>query len=666
MSSLLVLGVIVAAIALTRALRHRRPSPRARALLVIGAILSFNVVLGAPAAFAEECGEAPNPERPGTGMVGAMDSAEGRGEKGSVYNSYGYAGMVWHTYETDCGPLSGVTEANVTLDTWAGNQLFNLGKNIVGATNALHYTVMEGGLFSPLYDAIKDGTEKVYNNVYVQLLGLVALLLAIFMFRHIWLGDLASISKKALYALGAVWLAASSFALLNYFDDIDRAIVQTTTSIQAGFVDESDNRVVRHVLPTNLHNEVVYKNWQRGVFGKPDTAEAKKHSRDLLDAQAFTWGQMVRGDDGKESVIKAKNAEYKRIAEEMGTSQGYFTGEDGSRTGSGFIAFLQSLVYSLFQLLAKAAVLLAQIVIRLLTLTAPIIGLVALLRHDVLLRVGKVVGTVAFNLIVLAALAGVHALLLNAIFAAGGSMSMIAQMAIAALITILLFVVGRPVRRLWQMVDVTTRAVGAALPSSPGLFSRFRRKHPGPTPQEEFWQTARSADDTGLEAPGAVGTATVNGRLRPEAGAIPVRATAQRMDAPGAAPGGTEQLDRPERPALPAAGRPDPARIGFNPAGRTPDAIRVQAARADGQLHRRTPALSRGAADVPDDVVVPSRLSPPQPEYAAVGPASAPPVQEPRRAEAEVINGRQVFVVYRPSRGLEVRQDLRDTDSVVR
>jgi len=681
MSGLVVVAALVAAVAIVRAARRARraATPRSRALTVVIAVLALNIVLGAPAAMAQQCGEPPNPERPGTGMVGALDSAEGRGEKGSPYKEYGYAGMVWHVYQTECGGLSGVTDANTTLDTWAGNQLFNAGKVIVGATNALHYTVMEGGLFSPLYDAIKDGTEKVYNNIYTQLFGLAALLLAIWLFRHIWRGDLATISKKALYALGAVWLAASSFALLRYFDDIDRAVVQTATAIQAGFVDDSENKIVRDVLPTNLHNEIVYKNWQAGVFGKADTPEAKKYSRDLLDAQAFTWAETTRGDDAKQSVIERKNAEFKRIANALGTSEGYFTGEDGSRTGVGFMAFLQSLIYALFQLFAKAAVLLAQILIRLLTLTAPILGLVALLHHDVLRRTGKVVGTVAFNLVVLAALAGVHALLLNAIFAASGQMSMIAQMAIAGMVTILLFVVGRPVRRLWQMVDVTTRAVGAALPAGSGLFSRFRRKPTGPTPQDEFWQNARALDDTPVEAPGALGTATATGRrLRPEANTVV--ATAQRLDGPK---------------ALPPSGTPDAARLGFTsppargggqaaPVGGQPrpplrpdarpvraHAIPMQAGRdyLDAEPVVVPSQITRPSAEYRSDAQTPQVQSPQppaQPYLTAAAAMSPPPRPEPRRVDPEVINGKPVYVVYRPSRGLEVRQAVRDTDAVVR
>lgn len=680
MTAALIVAVIIAAVGLGRAVRHRLRRPgttRSRALLAVAAIIGLQLLAGAPMASAADCGEAPNPERPGTGMVGAIDPAEDRGEPGTPYSDYGYAGMVWHTYipESDCDGLSGVTDANTTLDTWMGNQLFNIGKNLVGATNALHYTVLEGGLFAPIQHAIEEGTEKVYNNIYTQLFGLVALLLAIVMFRHIWRGDLPTVSKKALFALAAVWLAASSLALLRYFDTIDRTIVQTTTNIQAGFVDVSATRNVEDILPTNLHQEIVYKNWLRGEFGSADATEAEKYGEPLLDAQAFTWAQLARGDDGDERVINQKKAEYKRIASELGASQGYFTGEDGSRTGAGLIAALQGVVYALFQLVAKAAVLLAQVLIRLLALTGPLIGLVALLHHDVLRKVAKVAGTVGFNLIVLSVLAGVHAMLLNAIFGAAGALPMLTQMAMAALVTILMFMVGRPVRRLWQMVDMSTRTVGAALPSAPGLFSRFRRKPTGDTPQDQFWRNVASQDDGDDTSPGQLGTATMTDRrVRPEARTI--AAAAQRLDRQ---PPQVIEPSSAGRRALPAAGAPDAAQLGFAPAGGTGGTSARERAHQPRDERRAASATLR---DMPSarpprgsgDYIVPSRMPRPAAEYEATSPTGEPAQQwqsgapEPRRAEAEMVNGKPVFVLYRPSRGLEVRQDggVRDTDSVVR
>jgi hypothetical protein len=689
MSNLLTLGIVLAFAGGWHAFkgflrrggfRGKRPG-RWATTFAVALLLGLQAVATAPSASAAACGDAPTPERPGSGMVGAIDPPATHGENGSAYLDYSYAGMVWYVYQTDCGPLSGITSPNSTIDTWAGNQLFNIGKNLVGATNSLHYTVMEGGLLNPIYGAVKTGAEKVYNNIYAQLFGLAALLLAIMMFRNIWRGDLSAVSKRALYGLGAVWLAASSLAMLRYFDPIDKAIVQTTTNIQAGFVDDSGNRVVREILPTELHTQVVYNNWLRGEFGAPDASQATQFGRPLLDAQAFTWDQIRAGDDANQGVVDSKKAAYKNIAGQLGTATPYFTGEGGSRTGAGFLALLQSLVYALFQLLAKASVLLAQVLIRLFALTAPLIGLVALVHHDILRRVGKVLGGVAFNLIVLAVLAGVHALLLQAIFAAGNSLPMLTQMVMAGLVTVLLFLVGRPVRRLWQMVEMSVGMVGSSIPApSGGIFSRFRRKQ-GPTPQDEFWQGVRDSDDSDLETRGPMGATAGGGRYRPEA---TIFANSQRLDGAGSMaarpaaawsgapwPGGGALPGNGSRRALPAGGAPG-ALPGYAPAGGGSDDYVYSAPpgttrRADAgwvapqPQSRRVDTSPVFDIDQPDSVLVPSRL-----RATPVSPTRAPSAPQPRRPERELVGGKPVFVVYRPSRGIEVREDPRDTDSIVR
>ncbi|SEB32676.1 hypothetical protein SAMN04489727_0572 [Amycolatopsis tolypomycina] len=654
----------------------RRTPGRKATMFAVMLVLGLQAIATAPAASAAQCGEAPNPERPGAGMVGAIDPAEGHGEAGSPYVDYSYAGFVWNTFETNCSGIS-LTPPGSTLDTWGGNQLFNLGKNIVGATNSLHYTVLEGGLLNPLYNAVKSGAEKVYNNIYAQLFGLVALILSIMMFRNIWRGDLAAVSKRALYAMAGVWLAASSLAMLRYFDPIDKAIVQTTTNIQAGFVDDADNRVVRHVLPTNLHNEIVYKNWIRGEFGSPTAPQAEQFGRPLLDAQAFTWAQLRNGDDGNQAVIDAKKNAYKDISTKLGPATGYFTGEAGGRTGAGFLSLGQALVYSLFQLLAKASVLLAQVLIRLFALTAPLIGLVALLHPEILRRVLKVAGGVAFNLVVLSVLAGVHALLLQAIFDAGNSLNMLTQMVLAGLITVLLFMVGRPVRRLWQMVEMSVSMVGAAVPSpGGGIFSRFKRNRTGPTPQDEFWQNVRDTDDVvDGEQRGPLGATAGGGRFRPEA---TIFASAQRLDNgasrpaaawsgawPGAIAGGSAG-------ALPAGGRPGAPVFGqYNPAnGDGGEYVVVGAGgrptlREESRRVDTSPVADRRWSDEPEPVVVPSDLRPPEATFSDSAPRTPGVRAQPRRVDPEVVAGKPVFVLYRPSRGIEVREEPRDTDQVL-
>ncbi|MEV6908762.1 magnesium transporter [Amycolatopsis sp. NPDC051071] len=694
MNTALTLAFVLAFAAGWHALRRRikegprpgktKPSRRAT-MLVVMVILGLQAVATAPAASAAACGEAPNPERPGSGMVGAIDPAEGHGEAGSAYIDYSYAGLVWQNFQTNCGPMAGLTSPDSTIDTWAGNQLFNLGKNIVAATNSLHYTVLDGGLLNPIDNAVKSGAEKVYNNIYAQLFGLVALILSIMMFRNIWRGDLAAVSKRALYALAGIWLAASSLAMLRYYDPIDNAIAQTTKNIQAGFVDDSENKVLRHILPTTLHNEIVYNNWLRGEFGAPDVPQATQYGRPLLDAQAFTWAQIRNGDDANVAVVDGKKAAYKDISTKLGPATGYFTGEDGSRTGAGFLALGQSLVYALFQLLAKISVLLAQVLIRVLTLTAPLIGLISLLQPEILRRVLKVAGTVAFNLVVLSVLAGVHALLLQAILGING-LSMLTKMVVAGLITVLLFMIGRPVRRLWQMAEMSVGMVGGAVPSPRGGFlSRFRKKNNEQTPQDAFWQNVRDTDDVvDGDLRGPVGATIGGGRFRPEA---TIFASSQRLDNgsgairpaaawsgapwPGAVGGGGGA------PALPAGGGGGVPVFGqYNPsAGNSGDSMFTSGGRSPIQVPSRrvdtSPVADRRWSDEPEPVVVPSRMNSAGGGYAIPDYSGTVPVQpgpstpRPRRVDPEVVAGKPVFVLYRPSRGLEVREEFRDTDHAV-
>ncbi|MFT7840858.1 hypothetical protein Q5530_32375 [Saccharothrix sp. BKS2] len=635
MSTLLLIGLVAAALyARRRSARSgedtagrapgRAGAGRWRAMTVVVALVGLQVVLGATPAQAAPCGEAPNPERPGSGMVGAIDPPIGNGLPDTPYLTHGYAGLVWHTYQQKCS----LPNATPVLDTWMGNELFNVGKNIVGATNALHYTVVGQGLLQPLDQAVKDGVQKVYDNVYLRWFGLVALLLAVLMFRQIWQGDLASISKRGLWALAAMWLATSTLALPQFYDFLDNTLVTKTSEIQAGFIDVDDDKDTLDVLPSRLHDAVVYQSWLRGEFGSPEAPQAEEYGPKLLNAQAWTVQELSEGKDGDQAALNAKKAEFTSIYNQLGPTQGYFTGDDGGRTGAGFLSLLQAVAFSLFQLFAKAAVLLAQLLLRVFTLAGPLIGLVALLHHELLRKVARAAAVTVFNVLVLAVLAGVHALLLQAIFGATG-LSLLTRTLLGLMLTLVCFMVGKPLRRMWQMVEMSVGTASNALPMSGGVLSRLRKKKEGPSPQDEFWDTVRDTDPDGPEVP-----QRDRRRVRPEA-ANPVVATAQRLDrngnsvgelVPGSGGGGAV-------PALPAGSHGGPAAL---PVGRS-------------RVVDAPPVADRSWDRSDDAVLVPSRVA------GVSRVADNPVLPTPRRAETEVVAGRQVHVIYRPSRGLEVR-----------
>ncbi|KAA2263839.1 hypothetical protein F0L68_09225 [Solihabitans fulvus] len=640
--NLTVLVVIAAVLLAARRRRKRlgRPANRKlRTVFAVAFLLGLQAFMGVPAQ-AAACGEAPNPERPGSGMVGALDPPIGNGLPGSPYLDYGYAGMVWHVYDDNCVLSKSVTDPNAVIDSWAGNELFNLGKNIVGATNALHYTVMGRGLLVPLDDAVKSGVQKVYDNVYLRWFGLVALVLAVLIFRHIWTGDLASISRRGMWVLAAMWLASATLALPQFYSLLDSTLVNKTSDIQAGFLDSSADQDKTQVLPTMLHDNVVYQSWLRGEFGTPDAQQAKDFGKPLLNAQAWTTAELAQHKDGDQAALDAKKAQYKDISTKLGPTSGYFKGTDGSRTGAGFLALLQALAFSLFQLFAKAAVLLAQLLLRILTLAGPLIGLVALLHQDLLRKVGRAAAVTVFNVLILAVLAGTHALLLQAIFGASG-LSLLTRTLLGLMLTLVFFIIGRPGKRMWQMVEMSVGSASSALPSGQGMFSRLRGKKPQAaiTPQDEFWEHLRDTDvDNEPDSPRRGGTRR---RTRPEA-ANPVAATAQRLDR-GVPDGSLAAVAgyNAGHAALPAG----------SPGGYQGNSAALPSA-GSSRLVDTPPVVDRSWDRTDEGVLVPSKVV-----DGTSRPGDNPMVPGPRRAETEVVAGRQVHVIYRPSRGFEVRDN---------
>lgn len=645
MSLAIIAGVLLAGTWLMRRTRRAaRPHPgRARrgALLSVVLILVAQAMVGIPAsAQGLGCKEPPNPERPGSGMVGAIDPAPaGVGTANSPYDEVGYAGLVWHTYDLGCGPQS-VINPDATVDTWVGNELFNIGKNIVGATNQLHYALLSGDLMKPLDGAIATGTVALYDSLFAPWFGLVAVVLAVLLFRYIWQGDMATIGKRTTWALAGLWFASATYLTpLVYTHALDDVVITGTSAVQAGFlrevgVDERD------ALPTLLHDQVVYRNWLRGEFSTPDSPQAKELGRDLLRAQAWTKEEVLRGEDA--GSAEEKKQQFRDVAAKMGGAYGYLQGVDGSRTGAGFLATVQGLAFASFQLLAKAAILLAQVLLRVLILAGPVIGLVALLYHQLLRGIGRVAGAAMLNVVVISAMAGVHTLVLTWIFNPANGFGVLTQILLAGLVTVVFFMIGKPVRRMGQMVELSVGSVGGAVPRAPSsLFSRFRgRRMPQDTPQGDFWDQVRGSDPDAEYVAGQGEKRT----HRPEAehpGPSPVSVRAQRLDRDGyqrslvtggAIAEGAGGLSAPDRG--------DPQRPGTRA---------LPEARSTSRIVDTAPPAN-AAWDVREDdpLVIPSRTDN-SPEYADINTW--------RRSDQEVVAGKPADVIYRPSRGLEVSDD---------
>lgn len=605
---LVLLAAVVASWRRGRVRQGGRARTRGRALLVVVAIVGGSVLIGSPAmAQPFDCKESPEPDRPGTGLVGSIDPPTyGVGEPGSVYDEVGYAGLIWHNYDLGCAGAAVFNPASTT-DTWLGNQAFNLAKFAVGGVNWSHYLIADGGeLLAPLDDLVTTATRAMYDAVFTTFIGPVLLILAVFLLVLAMRGDLARQAQRGAFALAALVVGSAAYlAPVEWSRAADSLLLDGVTAMQEGFLDEV-GLGNRDTLPTVLVDQVIYQNWLRGEFGAPDVPQAEQFGRDLLRAQTFTKPEVAEGRATLE-LAEQKKADFAAIGTQLGDRYPYFTGEAGSRTGAGVLAVVQALCIALFQLLSKVLVLVAMLLLRLMVMTAPAIAVVAVLKPDILPALLRVGGAAIVNTLVVGALAGLHALLVVSLFRPGAGIDLWLALLVTGVVTVVMWAVARPFRRLVSMVSLTREQFGGIVPGAgDGPMSRmWLRMRGGPEEdrQTRWWDERRGA---------AAGASFADGG-RPEAEPVArVRARAEQVARP------RSQVEAPPEPALvPAARRPAlPAGVTRGGGTRTPGWAEPGDV-DDRSLYRRSDA-------------VPMR------------PGAARPVQ------AEMVDGVPVYRIYRP------------------
>jgi hypothetical protein len=591
-------AVLVAVLRAYRARRARsaavgrRPRRRGVALLVVTGLVGASVLLGTPA-FAQslDCKEAPEPDRPGTGLVGSLDPPTlSAGEPGSIYNEVGYAGLVWHNYDLGCAGTA-VNPASTT-DTWLGNQAFNVAKFAVGGVNWSHYLIAGGGdLLAPLDGVIRDATVAMYQAVFTTWIGPALVVLAVTLLVLALRGDLAQQAQRVAFALAALMVGSAAYLTpVDWAKAADGLLLNGITQMQEGFLSQV-GLGDRDTLPTVLVDRVVYDNWLRGEFGSPEVPQAQQFGRDLLHAQTFTKQEVAEGRDNAE-LAEQKKAAFTTLAGQMGDRYTYFQGKSGSRVGVGVLAVIQAACIALFQLLSKVLVLTALLLLRLMVMTAPAIAVVAVLKPEILPALLRVAGAAIVNTIVVGALAGLHALLVVTLFRPNSGIDLWLALLVTGVVTVVLWAVARPFRRLVSMVSLTNEQFGGIVPGAgTGPMSRVWRRIRGGADddrQSRWWDERRAA------AEGFAGYSAARPEAEPvvaqawPAGAGP-RTARRRTEVEG---GGYANIPAARRAALPAGsdglgvaatGLPrwtDPSEVDERVIYRRPDAVPLRPGRA--------------------------------------------------------------------------------------
>jgi hypothetical protein len=171
-----------------------------------------------------------------------------------------------------------------------------------------------------------------------------------------------------------------------------------------------DTRSAAVVASDTVSGQVLYQNWLRTMLGQSEEVEfqerdgevvedadgnpvvtdsntAYKYGPALFAAQAFSWQEDAEADDPgtRNDLIEEKQEIWRNLVTQIQTEdpEAYanISGQRAwERTGTGFLALLTAIFFSLFDLTASILIILGFMIVRFAIVALPIIGTIALLR----------------------------------------------------------------------------------------------------------------------------------------------------------------------------------------------------------------------------------------------------------------------------------------------
>lgn len=357
------------------------------------------IVLGGGTASAGgfDCKDVPKPEFPNEVLETNFDSssADRTDSGGTGYQTYGWAGLKWHTYDLGCG-TDLVRAPGAVGDTTLGNTFMTIGKSMAAAAFWLDDQTKTGqaaaasGVDSALakFDQIVFSISKGMKGIYTQWLLIGLVVVSAMVLWKALKADSAGITRTTAFAaaglaLGALMVGAPQKALQVADDTFGSLITETQDEIfSVQFGDQGTSTLAGgDTDPRNVLIDKIYlDDWRKGWFGQnyPETDPSQLGPK-LRDSLAFTYDQQhdVKDDPKKQNDLAEEKADkFREIVKDLETDYGLsyhqFQGKDSGRTSIGFMGMLKLAMPSLLWIGASILKLVALLAIRFAVLFAPI------------------------------------------------------------------------------------------------------------------------------------------------------------------------------------------------------------------------------------------------------------------------------------------------------
>lgn len=422
-----------------------------------------------------DCQDVPPPEFPNEVIETTFDStsADRPTTGGTGYQTYGWAGLEWHTYDLGCG-ADLVKAPGAVGDTTLGNTFLTIGKSMAAAAFWLDDQTKTGqdatkaGVTPALerFDQIVFSITEGMRFLYGQWVGIALVIVAAIVLWKAMKADTAGVTKTSAIAaaglaLGALMVGAPQKALQVADETFGSLITETQDQIfTVQFGDDDGTLAAGGTDPRNvLIDRIFLPDWRKGWFGTNyDPEDTAGLGVKLRDSLAFTYDQQhaVKDDPKAQAQLAEEKADqFREIVTDLETdyqlSYYQFQGKDSGRTSTGFMGMIKLAMPSLLWIGASLLKLTALLAIRFAVLFAPIWVPVAIAYGGWLARVMRMLASaymwgVAGSVIVALYLMALVRLYVDSNGAVDGSW----RLWFMALLTVVCWAIMRPFKRMSQ------------------------------------------------------------------------------------------------------------------------------------------------------------------------------------------------------------------------
>ncbi|EME19370.1 putative membrane protein [Rhodococcus triatomae BKS 15-14] len=386
--------------------------------VMLAAISLIGLGGGVAAAGGFDCKDVPKPEFPNEVLETTFDSTSADRpavEGGTGYQTYGWAGLKWSTYDLGCG-ADLVRAPSAVGDTTLGNTFMTIGKSLAAAAFWLDdqtktgQAATEAGVDPALakFDQIIFSISNGMRGIYGQWLGIGLVVVAAIVLWQAMKEDSAGVTRTTAFAaaglaLGALMVGAPQKALQVADDTFGSLITETQDQIfSVRFGPDGNTLGAGSTDPRNVLIDQLYlDDWRRGWFGQNyPTDDPAKLGPALRDSLAFSYDEQheVKDDPTAQATLAAAKADKFRdivssLESEYQLSYHQFQGKDSGRTSIGFMGMLKLAMPSLLWIGASMLKLTALMAIRFAVLFAPIWVPIAIAHGGWLSRVMRMLAS---------------------------------------------------------------------------------------------------------------------------------------------------------------------------------------------------------------------------------------------------------------------------------